>query len=107
MLLVEEIHFPATKYLLKASKETPEQGTRYAQNQQQKNKNKFNNIFLVSKSQTPGTPYIPSIPILASDNHFSLGYYKIPMVQEKGNSKNNNFITETNIVKLSKYSRQQ
>ena len=74
----EETHFPASIYLLlKARKKTVEQDMKFAKCQQQKYKNKFNKICMLSKSQTPGTPHTPSISILASIKHSLLGYYKI------------------------------
>ena len=74
----KETHFPASIYLLlKARKKTVEQDMKFTQCQQQKYKNKFNKICMLSKSQTPGTPHTPSISILASIKHSLLGYYKI------------------------------
>ena len=53
-----------------------------AHNQQQKHQNKFNNVFLFSKSQTPSTLKTPCISILTSNKHISLVYYKTFMTQE-------------------------
>ena len=60
MSSIKETHFPACLNLLKASKETLEQGIKYIQNQQQKHQHRFKNIFLVSKSQTLKKPTPPT-----------------------------------------------
>ena len=104
MSSVEETYFPASFYLLlKASKETLEHNMKYSQCQQQKYKKKFNNIYLLSKLQTPGTPHTTSIPILASSKHFATGLLRNfygPRIESS------NFIKETNIAKHSKYCKQ-
>ena len=105
MSLVKETHFQASIYLLKYSKETPGQGIKYAQNEQQNHQNNVNDNFLVSTSQTLGTSRSPSIPMLTSNIYLPLDCQKTHITNKKSINKNSNFLKKTDMLKLTKYSK--